>query len=134
MEKKLKHLEIVQNVIGRMANNSFFIKGWCITLVSALLALESQNTNTKLITVTLLPLIMFWVLDAYFLKREHLFRKLYEEVCLTKETEISFSMDTSAVKNKANSFPKILFSRTLVLFYGTILLAIILVPFLVMKH
>ena len=41
MEKKLKHLEFIQNVILRMNNNSFLIKGWAITLISALFALAS---------------------------------------------------------------------------------------------
>ena len=39
MEKKLKHLEFIQNAINRMASNSFIIKGWCITLIVGLFAL-----------------------------------------------------------------------------------------------
>ncbi|MEN9503463.1 MAG: hypothetical protein RI964_2748 [Pseudomonadota bacterium] len=35
---RLKHLEMLQQVITRMASNSFLIKGWSITLISALLA------------------------------------------------------------------------------------------------
>jgi len=36
MEKKLKHLEMLQGVINRMANNSFLLKGWSVVLISAL--------------------------------------------------------------------------------------------------
>ena len=35
---KIKHLEFIQSTITRMNQNSFQIKGWMITLVSALLA------------------------------------------------------------------------------------------------
>lgn len=33
-----KHLALVQGVINRLAGNSFSLKGWSVTLVSALLA------------------------------------------------------------------------------------------------
>jgi len=36
MEAKLKHLEMIQDVIKRMASNSFLLKGWSLTLVVAL--------------------------------------------------------------------------------------------------
>ncbi len=31
---QIKHMEMIQAVITRMANNSFMIRGWCVTLVS----------------------------------------------------------------------------------------------------
>ena len=69
MEKKLKHLEFIQNAINRMANNSFIIKGWCITLVVALIALlEKENINNNYIPFSFIPLLFFWFLDAFFLK------------------------------------------------------------------
>ena len=36
MDKKLKHLELVQSVINRMASNSFMLKGWAVTLVAGI--------------------------------------------------------------------------------------------------
>ena len=32
-DNKIKHLEMVQDVIKRMASNSFILKGWAVTLV-----------------------------------------------------------------------------------------------------
>jgi hypothetical protein len=127
MEAKLKHLEMLQNIIARMANNSFFIKGWCITLVSALLALGSQTTNIKLIFITLLPLIMFWLLDAYFLWKERLYRSLYVAISITSEDSINFSMDTSQFAKKTDTWARVAISGTVILFYGTIFFAIIIV-------
>ena len=37
-ETKIRYLELIQNVITRMANNSFMLKGWAITLVAAIFA------------------------------------------------------------------------------------------------
>ena len=42
---KLEHLKMLQAVITRMASNSFMVKGWCITLVSALLALSAKDAR-----------------------------------------------------------------------------------------
>jgi hypothetical protein len=33
-ESELKHLEFIQGVIARLANNSFLLKGWSVTLVA----------------------------------------------------------------------------------------------------
>lgn len=38
-ERKLKHLELIQGVINRLAGNFFTVKGWSVLLVSALFAL-----------------------------------------------------------------------------------------------
>ena len=46
-EKKLKHLELTQGVLNRLANNSALLKGWSVTLVAALLAL-SVATEQKI--------------------------------------------------------------------------------------
>ena len=37
------HLEIMQAVIGRMAENSRSCKVWCVTLVSAVLVLVAEQ-------------------------------------------------------------------------------------------
>ena len=125
MEYKMKHLELIQNIINRMASNSFLVKGWCVTLVSVLLALESQSSNAKYLLVALLPALMFWILDAYFLRQERLFRKLYDGVRILDEKSIDFSMNTLSF-TKTTSWLSALFSQTLIIFYGLILIAIII--------
>lgn len=48
MGSKIKHLEIIQGVINRQAQNAFQIKSWSVVLVSSLFALSSSNTNLVL--------------------------------------------------------------------------------------
>lgn len=43
MDGKIKHLELVQGVINRMANNSFMLKGWAVTLVAGVFCFGSQR-------------------------------------------------------------------------------------------
>ena len=45
MEKKLKHLEFIQKTIERMAKNSFLLKGWSLTLTTALIAISVKEKN-----------------------------------------------------------------------------------------
>jgi hypothetical protein len=131
MEKKLKYLEMLQVIINRMAGNSFLLKGWCVTLVSAILALAAKDSNTDFILVAFYPVLMFWILDAYFLWQERLFRKLYDEVRIKNEANVDFSMDTSHLKPHVESWPRVGVSATLLIFYltmvGAILLAILIV-------
>lgn len=79
-EEKLKHLEFIQNVITRMNSNSFQIKGWAVTIVSALLAIYASSKNNYFILVGVFPITIFWLLDAYYLSQERKFRGLYNDV------------------------------------------------------
>lgn len=119
MENKRKHLEFIQNIISRMASNLFFLRGWTITLIGALLALFSKSNNSSYIIYFLIIIILvFWILDGYFLSKERLFRDLYNHVRKLKEEEIDFSMDTREYqKLKKNTLIYAMFSDTLLVFY-----------------
>lgn len=121
---KLEHLKLIQNVITRMAGNSFLIKGWTITLVSAILALAAKDPNKLFIAVALFPVIMFWFLDGYFLYQERLFRKLYDGVREKNDEESDFSMDVKPYQADS-TWGEAVFSPTLKLFYIFILISII---------
>lgn len=45
MEKKFKHLDLIQGIINRMASNSFMLKGWAVTLMVGIFALASKDTD-----------------------------------------------------------------------------------------
>lgn len=77
---QIKHLEFIQSVITRMNTNSFQLKGWSITLVSALLALFASTKNMNFILVAIFPALVFWFLDAYYLMQERKFRGLYSDI------------------------------------------------------
>ena len=117
MEKKMKHLDFIQLVITRMNANSFLLKGWTVTLMVALFALDISKANISFIKISFLPVILFWVLDGYFLYQERKFRDLYDEVRLKEESQIDFSMKRSSSVKK---FFTAVFSKTLSLFYGAL--------------
>ncbi|MBU2610294.1 MAG: hypothetical protein KJ606_05035 [Chloroflexi bacterium] len=129
MEKKIKHLEMIQSVIDRMGNSSFLIKGWSITLVSAIFVFAIQGEKKEFAFLTLFPAVIFWFLDGFYLWQERLLRSLYDHVRKLDENKIDFSMDTSKVQNgrirgRKNHWINAVFSRTLLPFHGGMILAI----------
>ena len=133
MENKRKHLEFILGVINRMAGNLFFLRGWTITLITALLALFVKGTNPNCIIYLLLVLVfVFWILDGYFLSQERLFRALYNHVRKLDEKEIDFSMDTSKhKKDKKNTWVCAMFSPTLLVFYLPLVGVALLIAYLI---
>lgn len=119
MEAKLKHLELIQGVINRLAGESAQLKNWSVTLVAALLVLLARADRTGYIHMAFIPVLAFWILDGYFLFKERLFRALYEHVCLLEFSEIDFSMRVSRFRRGWNlTWHGTMFSTTLIGFYG----------------
>ena len=83
---------MIQQVISRMANNSFFVKGWSLTLVAAIFAVAAQGNTWWLVWTALLPALVFWWLDTFYLRQERLFRLLYNNAAVSQI--VSFLMDT----------------------------------------
>ena len=121
----LKEIDLIQNIINRMANNSFLIKGWTITLVVVSMLL-SINPLHKLFS--LIPLVAFWYLDAYFLQLERQYRELYNWVInnRAKTNEYQFDLNSRRFASNIESIPGVMLSVTLKWFYGVILILILL--------
>lgn len=127
MNKKVKHLEMIQNVISRMGGNLFILKGWTITLIMALLSISVKSFDMVYAFLAFVIISIFWILDGYFLSMERCYRKLYDDVRQKNEKDIDFSMDYSQFMKQKNTWIKSMFSKTLLIFYGILFLAIIVV-------
>ena len=130
-EYMLKEIEIIQDIIKRMAFNSFMIKGWAITLVVVTLLLK--GTEKYQVWLAFIPLIVFWFLDAYFLWQERMYRKLYDWVIKNRLStdEYLFNMNAYRFKNEVQSKFRIMFSITLGWFYGSIAILVIIYLFII---
>lgn len=126
-EKKLKHLEFIQNIITRMNANSFVIKGWSVTLVSALFALAADKANLNFVFIAYVPILMFWALDGFFLSQEKQYRKLYEEVASKGEDEIDFNLNATKFREQAGGWLRNAFSKTRVPFHLGLMFVVMLV-------
>ena len=130
MESKLNHLELIQGVVNRLATDSFRVKWWAVVLVTALFVLLAMEDRIGVGYIALVPVLVFWGLDGYYLWQERLFRALYDRVRVLDESKVDFSMATASFRTGwKRSWPGSTFSITLVLFYGALLIAIVLVVF-----
>ncbi len=120
-----KHLEFIQGVINRMCQNSFLIKGWTVTLVSALFALAANDTNQIFVVIAYFPTIIFWILDSYYLYQERIFRKLYDKVRQQQTTD--YSLSTEEIDNGVSDWAIAAFSKTIILFYGIIIITLLII-------
>ncbi|MEA1973026.1 MAG: hypothetical protein U9N34_07030 [Candidatus Cloacimonadota bacterium] len=127
MESKLKHLEMIQGVINRMAGNSFLLKGWSVTLISALFALAAKDSNRFFIYLAYFPCLAFWSLDGYFLWQERMYRKLYQAVTKIKPESIDFDLNATKYEDQVDSWFLTCFSTTLRLFHGVIFGVIVVI-------
>lgn len=130
------HLQIMQNVIQRMATNSTSCKAWCITIVSAILVLIADKNKPELAWLALLPSFLFLALDAYYLALEKAFRSSYNSFIKKLHDNEIFSEDLYSVAPKGNMSKhqiESLKSFSVWGFYGALLLLIILAKELVLK-
>lgn len=132
MEAKLKHLEFIQNVITRMNSNSFLIKGWAITLVSALFALAAKDADINYVLISYIVIPVFWVLDGFYISRERQYRDLYSHAANKSENDVvDFNMNTSVYNKGDRTWIAGIFSKTLWPFYGVTTIATLIVMFLI---
>ncbi|PDX32545.1 hypothetical protein [Helicobacter pylori] len=75
----VEELKILQGVINRMAQNSLECKKWTLALAVGVLSLKIEAiSNSYGLCVLGVLLACFYLLDAYYLMRERLFREQYQ--------------------------------------------------------
>lgn len=143
-----KELDLIQEVIKRQAANSFQVKTWTMSIVTAVLAFKneeifssgktSHHQGVWISLTLLLPITCFWLLDGFFLRTEKHYRAIYKWVVDNRKTTIDYLYDLNSFKRKdytktppedvdmeidAGDLWDALYTKTLLLFY--------LVPFVV---
>ena len=129
-----KHLEIMQGVIQRMAENSRSCKLWCVTLVSAILVVTALTGDAEHALIALAPAILFYLLDAYYLGLERRFRSSYNDfVAKVRSGEADASDLFSVVPSgsTAGEFLWAMFKSFSVLPFYAVIVATILLAWLV---
>jgi hypothetical protein len=76
-ELQVKQLEMVQAIIARVGNYGATLKNYCITLTTAVCGFAITLHRPIVALLALLPIIIFALLDAQFLRVERRFRGLF---------------------------------------------------------
>ena len=117
-----KEIDLIQSCISRMANNSFLLKGWAVSLIAVILAIIHEKINPVLVSIILASIILcFWYLDAFFLRTERMYRELYNWVIVERpknNREKLYDLNAKRFEEKVDSISGVMLSKTLRLFYG----------------
>ncbi len=104
---KVIHLGMIQEVIGRFSKNSFTIKSWNITLLTAFIAygLQADISEDNILVVTIAFTLGFMFLDWYYLNLEKSYRNLYKAVrSIENDDGIDFRMEFHFEKDKSSEY------------------------------
>ncbi len=121
MQEKIKHLEMIERIIERMAANSFHLKGWSMTLVTIVGALSAKESDHRFLILAFAPIVVFWFLDTYYLRLERRYKALYREVLENETVDFNLNTDNvsyTKVESHNTNFFWCLFSFSEVAFYG----------------
>lgn len=134
IEEIHKEIDLIQSCITRMAQNSFMIKGWFVSIYAVILALLPEKVNMFLLCIALLAVnLIFWYLDGFFLRTEKVYRKIYDwvlEVRPQNNRELMYQLNPSKFNGKiekVESIGKVMWSKTLRWFYLIPLVIVIIV-------
>lgn len=109
-----KEIDLIQSVVTRMAQNSFCLKGWCITLVAAIFSLAERDARAWVCLPLAFMVLVFWALDSYYLRQERAYRRLYDHVLkerLCKRSWLDlYSLDAKEMLKHVPCVPRIMFS------------------------
>ncbi|MFC0819825.1 hypothetical protein [Moraxella marmotae] len=130
-----KEMDLLQSCINRMANNSFLIKGWAITITSLILTLSKGSCISF---VTLLPIAAFCYLDAYFLRLERIYRTRYEWVIKNRSNNSNGIYDLNPnnfglPQNDMSSMFSVMKSEALMPFYVVLFALTAVISILLLK-
>ena len=115
------HLQMIQEVIARMAWCSFLLKQWSIIVFAALLTYLASSSqcffvnvehNIFVMTVICSPFAGFWLMDAFYLKSERTYRRLFDRVRIEDDTAFQMTADSKDVL-----YWRTIFSKTIAPFY-----------------
>jgi len=131
------YLNILQNIITRMATNSASCKTWCISLVSAILVVIADKNKPNYAWITLIPIILFFLLDSYYLGQERSFREIYNNFIKDLHsgaitTDKLFVLKPPRGMNVVNLLLSSSLSFSVYPFYLTLLLTVVIARYLIL--
>jgi hypothetical protein len=117
------YLQLVQGVISRMANNSFVIKGWSVTLTAALLGFAAKDNDASFAWIAAGAVAVFGVLDARYLALERAFIQVYKAAAEQPPAEPTLTPQAPGFGDVMGA----LFSWSVALVHGVALAAAVVV-------
>lgn len=131
---RIAHLTMLQGVISRMGANSFSLKALSATFGSAAVAVTASSANPSVYyaIAAVVPILIFWLMDAQYLRYERAYRNLYDHVRKGEEID-AYSLNAAPFMRDLGPVFYIALSWSVSLFYVAILVSFGLVVYLILK-
>ncbi len=132
-----KQIDILQGIISRMASSSSNCKGYCISLVTGLLALDQIKTDAYLHKIAFFPILAFGFLDCYYLYLERFFRTQYNDFIKNWQEETLNPKDIFVVNPPQRKLDTVMdalsemFSLSIAPFYGFLIILVFILTYVV---
>lgn len=111
-EEKVKALDYIESIVISMRECSFKCKEFCIIICSAFLTIFGTVQPTPKIMILLCSpvILMFWIIDAFYLYKERLFRDEYKRIASNSysEKDVSPLLFSAKLNSRRLSFCKYL--------------------------
>jgi len=121
-----KQLEMVQAIVARLANYGATLKNYCITLVTVVSGFAVTLQKPGIALLALMPIIVFSLLDAQFLRIERRYRSLFNKLT-REEWGVPPAFDISARSAPEVGYRSAFFSWSIMIFYLPLALAVVVV-------
>lgn len=82
VDLQIAHLSMIQGVIARMSSFSAGVKNFCVTISAGIIAIAYQKHIPMMFAAAIAVVLIFFLMDGYYLALEKRYRQLYEEVAL----------------------------------------------------
>jgi hypothetical protein len=129
------HITTLQNIISRLSNYSMNCKTWAVTIVSALCVIIFDPQKVTYFYVVIIPIILFWLFDCYYLGLEKVFRIIYNDFLKNirdDTTSIYDDIQFSVKRKRLINFFKAMSSTSTTPLYG-ILAGIVVLLYHIVK-
>ena len=125
VELRVKHLEMLQSLISRMAGYGASFKSYCITVTTAVIGFAFTLHRPAVAGLALLPVVAFGIADAQYLRVERRFRAVFNMVRV-EGWDVMPSFDVNLASAPAQSFLSAVTSWSIVWFYAPLAVGVLI--------
>lgn len=121
---RIAHLTMLQGVMARMGSTSFALKALSATFGSAAIAImaTAQKPSPYYAVAAIVPILIFWLMDAQYLRYERSYRKLYERVRRGEEVE-AYDLNAEPFMSETGHVFRLAITWSVAWFYAAILIS-----------
>lgn len=128
------HIATLQNIITRLSNYSMNCKTWAVTIVSALCVVVFDHQKITCLYVVVIPIVLFWLFDCYYLGLEKTFRIIYDDFMRNinnNATSVYADIQFSLKGKRLISFLKAMISMSTTPLYGVLTISVIILYYVI---